>query len=88
MTKVTVKVISDTITKVGRHIQLSLINTDDSVVNDYLSLPININKTYANNTSLQEIRKDMKQEIKSLVNSAKATISTNSLVGKEITFTV
>ena len=60
MTKVTVKVTSDTISKTGRHISISLLDTDDSVVNDYLSLPININKTYANNISLQNIRKEMK----------------------------
>ena len=74
MTKVTVKVISDTISKTGRHIQLSLINTDNSVLNDYLSLPININKTYDNSTSLQKIRKDMKQEIKSITTTIKKQI--------------
>ena len=88
MTKVTVKVISDTISKNGRHITLTIISTDDSVVNDFLSLPININKTFANNTSLQDIKKEMKQETKSLIDSAKARISTDRLVGKELTFTV
>ena len=63
-------------------------STDDSVVNDFLSLPININKTFANNTSLQDIKKEMKQETKSIIDSVKARISTNRLVGKELTFNV
>jgi len=88
MTKVTINVISDNISKTGRQIAISIIKTDDSVLNDFLQLPYNINKTYDVNESLQNIRKDMKSEIKSLVNSTKKTISTNRLVGKELTFTV
>ncbi len=88
MTEVTIKVISDLISKNGRHIGISIISIGDSVINDFLSLPITINKTYALNTSLQDIRKDMKQEVKSLVDSVKKRISTDQLVGKELTFNV
>jgi len=88
MTKVTVSVISDNISKTGRHISVSIIKTDDSVVNDFLQLPHTINKTYTVNESLRNIKQDMKAEIRSLVNSAKNTISTNRLVGKELTFNV
>ena len=88
MTRVTVKVISDSISKSGRHISISFIKTDNDVMNDFLQLPQTINKTYTVNESLQNIKIDMKNEIKSLVDSAKKTISTNKLVGKEITFNV
>lgn len=88
MTRVTVKVIHDNITKHGRQIGIKFIKTDDTIVNDFLQLPITINKTYAINTSLRNIKQDMKNEIKSAIDSAKKTISTNRLVGKEITFDV
>lgn len=88
MTKVTVKVINDAISKNGRHIEISIISTDDSIVNDFLSLPLSINKTYALNTSLQDIKKDMKQEVKALITGAQKRISTDRLVGKELTFNV
>ena len=88
MTKVRAKVISDSVTDTGRHITIQVISTDNTVINDYLKLPITINKTYDINESLQNIKKDMKSEIKSLIDSTKNTISTNRLVGKELTFNV
>ena len=88
MTKVTIKVISDSLTDTGRHITIQIIKTDNTVINDYLKLPITINKTYDINESLQNIKKDMKSEIKSLIDSTKNTISTSRLVGKEFTFNV
>ena len=88
MTRITVKVISDSLTSAGRHVTIQIIKTDNTVINDYLKLPITINKTYDINESLQNIKKDMKSEIKSLIDSTKNTISTNRLVGKELTFNV
>ena len=88
MTKVRAKVISDSVTSSGRHVIIQIIKTDNTVINDYLKLPITINKTYDINESLQNIKKDMKSEIKSLIDSTKNTISTNRLVGKELIFNV
>lgn len=88
MTKVKVKVEHDNITKHGRQIGIILLETDNEVINAFLKIPHTINKTYSISTTLREIRKDMKEEIKSLVDSAEKIISTNKLVGKELTFNV
>ena len=86
MTKVTVRVVGDSITKNGRAISFLILDTDNEVTNDYLDLPININKTYALNTSLQEIRKDMKASVKTHIKNIEKRITT--LVGKELEFNV
>ena len=87
MTKVKAKVINERITKNGRNIKVHY-TSDDSTINQFLSLPTTWSRTFPLNTKPGKMKQAFISDLTSLINSAKISIANNALLGKEFTVNV
>lgn len=81
MVKAKGRILEDLITANGRIIVVE-ITTDDSNINTLIESPLIYRKTHSVNANVRSIEVDIKNELKSIVNSAKRRLKDDAISGR------
>jgi len=80
--KGTGRILQDLRSKNGRHIVAEL-TTDDRNINILIGAPLIYRKTHSVNANVKSIEADIKNELKSIINSAKSKLRDDAVSGRQ-----